>query len=76
MIAIKINNEIQLFPEVPNVWGQTTNFKKTTSTKLKQIGFYPVEIPVYNPETEYLGTIYFDEINKIFTYPINQIETQ
>lgn len=70
--AIYINDEINIFEELPTSWGNIDGFNVATADIIKSKGFFPVVVPIL---TEYqdLGKIYFDSDNEIFTYPIVEI---
>jgi hypothetical protein len=70
MKAIQINNEIKTYSTLPKKWKNHLNFHKASEELQKEEGFYDVVRPFYNTETQYLGDIYWDETNEVFTYPV------
>ncbi len=51
--------------------GKITQIFQQASFELQQQeGFFDVVKPAYNTETHYLGEIYFDDVNSVFTYPV------
>ncbi len=64
------NNTIRLYSTLPQDFENILNFRNADETTIKSKGFYDVIMPVYNPETQIIGEIYFDPILEIFTYPI------
>lgn len=52
--------------------GQRTDAYHTLDNAIHEAdGFYDVINPSYNSSTQYLGNLYFDDINSYFTYPVN-----
>lgn len=39
----------------------------------KAEGFYPIQIPAYNVNTQKLSTLYFDAANELFTYDVLEL---
>ena len=70
MKAIKINNEIKVYGNLPKTWKNILNFQKADKKMLKEQGFYDVVKPKYDLVTQKLGAIYWDKMNEVFTYPI------
>lgn len=70
MKAIIINGNIKTYNVLPKTWKNILNFRKATETMIKLAGFYDVVVPEYDPVIQELGDIYFDETNKVFTYPV------
>ena len=73
MKAIKINNEIKAYNQLPKTWKNHMNFRMADETLQKQEGFFDVVNPEFNTETQRLGEIYWDESNQVFTYPVEAI---
>jgi len=70
MKAININGNIKIYNVLPKTWKNILNFRIATETIIKLAGFYDIVIPEYDQITHKLGDIYFDETNKVFTYPV------
>jgi hypothetical protein len=70
MKAIIIDGKIKIYSELPKVWGSYMNFQQASVEIQEQEGFYELVIPIYNDKTHKLGEVYWDDINKIFTYPL------
>jgi|TARA_Y100000015_G_scaffold23983_1_gene23195 hypothetical protein len=69
MYAIEINEQIKLYNELPKSWGNIIGgFNTISDEEAENYGFYTVEIPDYNKQTQNLGDLYFDEDK--FTYEI------
>jgi len=78
MKAIQLEDGIKLFYSIPKSWGSVVGgFDTLSDTDLESYGFYHVEIPASNSNTEVLGGIFWDSSNSVFTYPIeNKVFTQ
>ena len=77
MKANNIEGQIKIFHQIPNEWKSFLNFTKANETLLKEEGFFDLLTPEYDPKTQSLGEIYFDQQNEIFTYPVlNKSEQQ
>jgi hypothetical protein len=72
MKARNENNGIKVYPNLPNDWGNILNLQQADNETLEANGFFDLVTPEINHETEYLGGIYFDENESIFTYPVIQ----
>ncbi len=75
MWAKTINEKIKVFTTLPNKYvsgnlNVAGGFDKLTDEIHRQEGFYPLIEPTYNPETEHLGALYFDDVNQVFTYDL------
>lgn len=70
MKAIDLNGTIKTYNVLPKIWKNHLNLSAASDEFLKQLGFYDVVKPEYNTTTQYLGEIYFDEVNEVFTYPV------
>ena len=70
MKAIDINGTIKVFGEVPKTWKNYLNFRKADVSVWESEGFFDVEIPDYDPDTERLGDLSFDGERKVFVYAI------
>jgi hypothetical protein len=64
------NGTIKLYGELPQDFENILYFRNADETTVKSKGFYDVVDPVWNPETQVLGEIYFDAVNEVFTYPV------
>lgn len=65
------DNPIVVYNDYPEVFGTNINFRSTTPQEKYDAGFRDVIIPTnFNFTTQYLGSIFFDTPNDIFTYPI------
>jgi len=73
MKAIEINGQVKVYAQLPKTWNNILNFQKASVEVQQQEGFFDVVRPEYNTETQRLGEIYFDEVNQVFTYPVNDI---
>ena len=69
MKAKNINGQIKIFNKIPNIWNNILNFNNSTNDLFESEGFYDVIIPAYNENKE-LSDIYFDSLNKYFTYEV------
>lgn len=69
MKAIEVNNEILVFKEIPNKWGNTFNYNKLDSSKHINDGFRELIKPVLS-DNQKLGAIFYDGSNDYFTYNI------
>jgi len=71
MKAIQKNGIITTYKVIPSNWsdenGTVLNFKYANHS---DYGLYDVIEPSYISQTQSLGDIYFDEENKVFTYPV------
>jgi hypothetical protein len=72
------NQQIKIYNTLPKIYNGKTgcypgNFHLQRDEIHRQEGFISVVKPEYNPETQYLGEPYYDEINDIVTYPVNNI---
>lgn len=67
---INENNVIEVFSSLPNVWKNHINFSSADASLYQSEGFYDVHEPSYNPTTQKLGAIFFDEEFEVFTYPV------
>jgi hypothetical protein len=75
MKARIVNDKIQI--GVPKIFNGITGtypggFDKQSDEILKKEGFYDVVKPEYDPYTQKLGEMYFDQENEVFTYPLEQ----
>ena len=75
MKAIKINEEIKVYSELPNSWkGVMGNFSMLSEEEIKAYGFYDVVTPDYNPAIQDLSDIFWQEANQVFTYTVSDKE--
>lgn len=68
MKANNINGTIRLFSQLPRSWNNIDNFQAADETMQQAEGFFNVVEPVIDPITQQKGAIYFDSVNKVFTY--------
>ncbi|MFA5636010.1 MAG: hypothetical protein WC977_08890 [Anaerovoracaceae bacterium] len=73
MKAIEINGQIKIYSKLPKTWNNILNFEKVSIELQQQEGFYDVVVPEFNTEFQYLGEIYFDANDEVFTYPVIDI---
>ena len=64
------NGIIKLYGQLPKDFENILNFRIAGDEVHRQHGFYDVVEPVYNPETQERGVIFFDDVSQIFTYPV------
>lgn len=80
MKARNENNTIVLYPELPIHYSSATlgtplvDFRTMSDDIHESEGFFDVIIPDFDYYTQKLGKIYWDEVNKIFTYPIEILD--
>ena len=70
MKAITINGQIKVYSQLPKTWKNHLNFRQASVELQQQEGFFDVVVPEFNSEVQYLGEIYFDQTNQVFTYPV------
>jgi hypothetical protein len=70
MKARNDNGQIRVYGQLPNTWKNYDNFRAALVEVLEAEGFFDVIKPEYDPELQYLGPIYFDEMSHVFTYPV------
>jgi hypothetical protein len=70
MKAINVDGIIKVYKQLPKIWKNHLNFIRASEELQKEEGFYNVVKPSYNTSTQYLGEIYFDEVDEVFTYPV------
>lgn len=70
MVGIIIDGVIKTFPSLPKTWKNYLNFPEMDSQVHYDEGFRNVIIPDFNPDTEYLGEIFLDEEEDVFTYTV------
>jgi len=73
MKANRINNEIKVFPVLPNEWKHYLNFSLADEEIVKLEGFYDLITPEYNPKEYTLGSIYWDEDDEVYRYTLEKI---
>lgn len=80
MKARNENNQIIIYPELPIHYSSETlgtplvDFR-TMSTEIHEAeGFFDVVTPEFDFYTQRLGEIYWDDVNRVFTYPIETLE--
>jgi len=69
MKGINLNGTIKTYSSVPKTWGNILGVNYMSDEDLKGLGFYDVVTPT-TKQSEQLGDIYFDEVNEVFTYPV------
>ena len=74
------NGIVEFYSTLPNVFNSVTGLVlagyNTLNEEIHQAdGFYDVITPEYDYYTQELSSVYFDEVNKIFTYNVIQRET-
>ena len=70
MVAIDLNGTIKTFYTVPKTWDNVIGLNYLSENELQQYGFYNVVEPEITKSQE-LGNLYFDDVNDVFTYEIN-----
>lgn len=70
MKAREENGQITTYSELPQDWGNILNFRMAPGSVQQSLGFYELVLPVYDPDLQVLGNIYFDSQNQVFTYPV------
>lgn len=70
MKAIDINGEIKTFNEIPKTWNNTLGYNYEDASIHYIDGFRDVVDVVFNPDTQYKGSLIYDEINNVFTYEV------
>jgi len=67
--------KIVKYNTIPNVIysssGTVENAKRLSSEDLEDLGFYDVVVPDYDPVTQTISGLHFDNINNNFTYNVN-----
>lgn len=64
------NGKIVTYPTLPNIWKNILNFPMSDVETFESEGFYELIEPTFNPQLQHLGELYFDEVNKLFTYQV------
>ncbi len=68
---------IKIYKILPDTWnsvnGHITNFKNSSKETLEQEGFFDVVKPAYDNRIQKLGALEWDNTNKIFTYPVDDL---
>lgn len=70
MVGIEKEGQILILNELPNTWNNYLNFPEMDSQVHYDEGFRSVIKPDFNPDTEYLGEIFLDEEEDVFTYTV------
>ena len=75
MKARNENNQIKIYGSLPSKYKSETlniagGFDKLNKEIHEQEGFFDVATPAYDNLLQELGEIYFDEVAKVFTYPV------
>ena len=63
------NNKIKVYPNLPTHYGNVLNGYDKLTERHEKDGFFDVIVPTLK-DNEKKGEIYFDDVNKVFTYPI------
>ena len=75
--AIEVNGKIKVYNQLPKKWetsnGTVWNFRSSDSITLASYGFKPLVTPA-TTNYQYLGVVYEDTINNVFTYPVIEID--
>lgn len=66
------NGKVIKYSRIPNTVGSILNASKLSEDKLAELGFFPIEIPSYNSDTEVIYNIHF--VNDKFTYDVKERE--
>ena len=69
------NNTIRIYSRLPSKYvNETMNiaggFDLLPTEIHEQEGFFDVVTPAFDPKLQWLGGIFFDEENRVFTYPL------
>ena len=64
------NGQIKRYSKIPEYWKNHIGFDKLETAIHEAEGFFEVVVPVLDYDIQKLGEIYFDEINKLFTYSV------
>lgn len=69
------NNTIRIYSRLPSKYVTETmniagGFDLLPTEIHEQEGFFDVVTPAFDPKLQLLGEIYFDEENRVFTYPV------
>lgn len=70
MVAIIIDGQIKTYNSIPKTFGNKLNYDLSNSQRHYNDGFRDVVYPQFDPLTDSLGTIFFDESKDVFTYEI------
>lgn len=75
MKARNENGKIRFYDKMPNKYKSeflniAGGFDKLDETVFEQEGFFDILTPEFDHEIQELGEVYFDEVNKVFTYPV------
>lgn len=68
------NNQIKKYSKLPQNFKNFIGFDKMESNIHESEGFYLMQLPVYDADLQQLGELYFDEVFKVFTYIVVNIE--
>ena len=71
MKAKDYNGNIKVYSQVPKTYNNIINFHLLSDSELESHGFYDVNTPSYNSNTQELGAIEWDADNSRFTYPVS-----
>jgi len=73
-----INGKPVVFNKLPEVWqginGHYLNFDKMSEDIWLENEFFELKLPEYNPENQKLVNLYFNEIEKFYTYKVKDLE--
>lgn len=74
MYAKQENNQIKKFHTLPEYYKNHIGFDKLPQATHQAEGFYPLVIPAgFNNKIQTLGAVFFDEVNQVYTYQVNNI---
>ena len=78
MKARQTDGNIVTYPQLPSTWngkkGHYINFRNVDKKTLESEGFYDVVQPTYNPQTQNIGGIEWDNKKKVFTRKVTNID--
>ena len=73
-----INGKPVVFNKLPEVWqginGHYLNFDKMGEDVWLENEFFELKLPKYNPENQKLVNLYFNEVEKFYTYDVTTLE--
>lgn len=74
------NGRTKIYGKLPSKYRSATlniagGFHRADKEVLESEGFFNVEIPDYDQDTQKLGTLFFDNNRKIFTYTVEEDES-
>ena len=73
-----INGKPVIFNKLPEVWqginGHYLNFDKMSEDIWLENEFFELKLPEYNPENQKLVNLYFNEVEKFYTYKVKDLD--